>query len=182
MCGGKKKINEVNENLIFKVFLWRWPEVDERLCWYTQTHFPCLISNIMALSFMKKWLAEYLSCEFKSCFPAAYQKARGDTLFLVFCSQRRQKCYSCGKCKPGRRWGQGGGRKYVKCLKSDSVNILFPLPMPLKSRIFRPTDKAKRELFVSTRKARTYFWRLFNFKWGALSQQKQLHWSSLKYC
>lgn len=106
----------------------------------------------------EKLLSEYLSCEFTSCFLATYHKARGDTPFLVFCSQRRQKCYSCGKCKPGRHWRQGGGRKYVKCLKVGSVNIIFPLPILLKSQIFRPTDKARRERFVSMCKARAYFW------------------------
>lgn len=100
---------------------------------------------------------------------------------LVFCSQRRQKCYSCGKCKPGRRWRQGGGRKYIKCRELGRVNILFPLPMLLKSWILRPTDKAERELFISTRKARTYFWRPFNFKWGALLQWKEPYLSYLKY-
>lgn len=105
----------------------------------------------------EKLLSEYLSYEFTSCFLATYHKARGDTPFLVFCSQRRQRCYSCSKCKPGRHWRQGGGRKYVKCLKVGSVNIIFPLPMLLKSQIFRPTDKARRELFVSMCKARAYF-------------------------
>lgn len=91
-----------------------------------------------------------------------------------WCSVPRgdKKCYSCGKCKPGRHWRQGGGRKYIECLKVGSVNIIFPLPMLLKSQIFRPTDKAKRELFVSMCKARSYFWRLLSFKWGALLQQK----------
>lgn len=119
----------------------------------------------------EKLLSEYLSCEFTSCFLATYHEARGDTPFLVLCSQRRQRCYSCSKCKPGRHWRQGGGRKYIKCLKVGSVNIIFPLPMLLKSQIFRPTDKAKRELFVPMRKARAYFWRLFSFKWGKLLQQ-----------
>lgn len=92
----------------------------------------------------EKLLSEYLSCEFTSCFLATYHKARGDTPFLVFCSQRRQRCYSCSKCKPGRHWRQGGGRKYIECLKVGSVNIIFPLPMLLKSQIFRPTDKSQK--------------------------------------